>query len=99
MLRLRVEAWSDSGPLARPQIVLFGHALTPIAAGALYWEAERTLIIADLHLEKGTAFAERGMLLPPYDTRTTLLRLAACIVSLAPRRVVALGDSFHRSHL
>jgi DNA ligase-associated metallophosphoesterase len=83
----------------RPQIVLFGHALTPIAAGALYWEAERTLVVADLHFEKGAAFAERGMLLPPYDTRTTLLRLAACIVSFAPRRVVALGDSFHRSHL
>jgi hypothetical protein len=79
--------------------MLSGHAFIPIAAGALFWEAERTLIVADLHLEKGAAFAERGMLLPPYDTRTTLLRLAACIVSLSPRRVVALGDSFHRSHL
>lgn len=99
MLRLRVEAWSDEGPFVPPQIVLAGHALTPIPAGALYWETERTLIVADLHLEKGAAFAARGMLLPPYDTRTTLLRLAACIVSVAPRRVVALGDSFHRSHL
>jgi DNA ligase-associated metallophosphoesterase len=98
MLRLSVDAWSD-GPPVRPQISLSGHAFTPIAAGALYWEAERTLIVADLHFEKGAAFAERGMLLPPYDTRTTLLRLAACIVSLAPLRVVALGDSFHRSHL
>jgi DNA ligase-associated metallophosphoesterase len=98
MLRLSVDAWSD-GPPVRPQISLSSHVFTPIAAGALYWEGERTLIVADLHLQKGAAFAERGMLLPPYDTRTTLLRLAACIVSLAPRRVVALGDSFHRSHL
>jgi DNA ligase-associated metallophosphoesterase len=99
MFSLKVEAWSDGPPLARPQITLGGHLFTPVAAGALYWEAERTLIVADLHLEKGAAFAARGMLLPPYDTRTTLFRLAASIVNFAPRRVVALGDSFHRSHL
>ena len=61
--------------------------------------AEATLIVADLHFEKGAAFAARGMLLPPYDTRTTLRRLGALIANCAPRRVVALGDSFHRSEL
>ena len=25
------------------------------------------LLVADLHLEKGSAFAARGMMLPPYD--------------------------------
>ena len=50
--------------------------MRPLAAGALYWEAEDTLLVADLHLEKGAAFAALGMLLPPYDTRTTLQRLA-----------------------
>ena len=96
MLRLRF----DSVPPARRQpIELAGHALMPVAAGALYWEAEDTLIVADLHLEKGAAFAARGMMLPPYDTRTTLRRLAACIEIFTPRRVVALGDSFHRSEL
>jgi DNA ligase-associated metallophosphoesterase len=99
MLRLRVECWNCGALFTPPPIVLNGHALTPIAAGALYWEAEHTLLVADLHLEKGAAFAARGMLLPPYDTRTTLRRLAACIFSFGPRRVVALGDSFHRSHL
>ena len=52
-----------------------------------------------MHLEKGAAFAARGMMLPPYDTRSTLQRLAACLDHFAPRRVVALGDSFHRSEL
>ena len=98
MLRPSFETWS-SLPQAHPPIRLNGHALTPVSAGALYWETERTLLVADLHLEKGAAFAARGMLLPPYDTRTTLRRLAACILSFEPRRVVALGDSFHRSHL
>lgn len=102
MLRPRSEVWSEgwgSGAPVRPQLRLAGHAFTPIAAGALYWEAEGTLIVADLHLEKGAAFAARGMLLPPYDTRTTLYRLASLVLNLAPRRVIALGDSFHRSRL
>ena len=48
-------------------------------SGALFWPGERTLIVADLHLEKGSAVAARGQLLPPYDTRETLTRLAEAI--------------------
>jgi len=64
-------------------------------AGALYWPEQRLLAVADLHLEKGSSFAARGTLLPPYDTATTLLRLAALIARYAPACVAALGDSFH----
>ncbi len=64
-------------------------------AGALYWPDERTLIVADLHLEKGSAFAARGVLLPPYDTAETLQGLAALVARYEPRLVVALGDNFH----
>jgi hypothetical protein len=64
-------------------------------AGALYWPREGVLAIADLHLEKGSSFAKRGVLLPPYDTAATLARLAAVIMRYAPRCVIALGDSFH----
>ncbi len=65
------------------------------SAGALYWPDEKLLVVADLHLEKGSAFARRGVLLPPYDTATTLARLARLIERYAPRLVIALGDSFH----
>lgn len=71
----------------------------PHSQGALYWEAQRTLLVADLHLEKGAAFARRGSLLPPYDTRLTLLRLQRVIDYFQPARVVALGDSFHTSEV
>ena len=64
-------------------------------SGALFHEAERLLIVADLHLEKGSAYAARRVLLPPYDTAATLARLASVIMRLAPRAIVALGDSFH----
>jgi uncharacterized protein len=70
-------------------------ALVVDPAGALYWPDEHLLVVADLHLEKGSAFAARGVLLPPYDTATTLARLARLIERYAPRLVVALGDSFH----
>ena len=63
--------------------------------GALYWPEERVLVIADLHLEKGSSFATRGVLLPPYDTAATLERIAALIARFAPHAVIALGDSFH----
>jgi hypothetical protein len=64
-------------------------------AGALYWPEEGVLAIADLHLEKGSSYAERGVLLPPYDSAATLARLARLIAHYAPRLVIALGDSFH----
>jgi DNA ligase-associated metallophosphoesterase len=64
-------------------------------SGALYWEAERLLVVSDLHLEKGSSFAMRGVLLPPYDTVATLGRLGAVIARHDPRVVIALGDSFH----
>jgi DNA ligase-associated metallophosphoesterase len=64
-------------------------------SGALYWETERLLVVSDLHLEKGSSFATRGLLLPPFDTAATLARLGAVIARYNPRRIVALGDSFH----
>jgi DNA ligase-associated metallophosphoesterase len=65
------------------------------ASGALWLEAERALVVADLHLEKGSSYAARGQMLPPYDTRETLRRLAAEVAALTPAVVVLLGDTFH----
>ena len=67
-------------------------------SGALWLEAARTLVAGDLHLEKGSSYAARGQLLPPYDTAATLERLEAEISALRPRTVVLLGDSFHDTH-
>src|ERR1700704_6493289 len=64
-------------------------------SGALFWEEQRLLVVSDLHLEKGSSFAARGVLLPPYDTVATLGRLAAVIARHDPSMVIALGDSFH----
>lgn len=72
-----------------------GAVLHPLASGALYWPGRETLIVADLHFEKGSAFAVWGQLLPPYDTRATLQALAEDLAATHAARVICLGDSFH----
>ena len=64
-------------------------------SGAMWLPASRTLVVADLHLEKGSAYAARGQLLPPYDTADTLRRLGAEVAATDPAAVVLLGDTFH----
>jgi DNA ligase-associated metallophosphoesterase len=79
-----------------PGLTLAGEILALDLCGGLWLGAHRTLIVSDLHLEKGSAFAARsGQFLPPYDTRETLACLHEVVVRLDPARVVALGDSFH----
>lgn len=63
--------------------------------GALYLPDLHMLVVSDLHLEKGSSFARRGQLIPPYDTAATLDMLAAVIARYQPRTVISLGDSFH----
>lgn len=63
--------------------------------GVLIWPAESVLVVADLHLEKGSSHAERGIFLPPYDTAATLAALSDVLARYAPKTVICLGDSFH----
>ncbi len=80
---------------ATQALAVCGKQLIADMSGALYWPGEETLIVADLHLEKASAHAARGSMLPPYDTRETIERLAVAIERYEPRTVVALGDSLH----
>jgi uncharacterized protein len=64
---------------------------------ALYWPRERALLVADLHLEKASFYARHGQMLPPYDSRETLERVALAIRETGARRVYTLGDNFHDS--
>ena len=73
----------------------FGEQMALSSARALYWPRMEALLVADLHLEKASFFASAGQMLPPYDSRETLVRLAELIGHTGARRVFALGDSFH----
>lgn len=76
-------------------ISICGKAFRAHMSGALFWPAEKALIVSDLHFEKGSSFAARGQMLPPYDTRETLRRLAVVLDTYNPETIISLGDSFH----
>lgn len=76
-------------------LTLNGASLLADPSGALIWPERAAVIVADLHLEKGSGFARKGTLLPPYDSAATLERLKVLIETHNPRQVICLGDSFH----
>ncbi len=77
------------------RISLNGLDLVPDLSGALFVPEFKTLLIADLHLEKASNMAKRGAHLPPYDTRASLIQLEAVITQARPEQLIFLGDSFH----
>lgn len=77
------------------ELAFGGETFIADCSGALYWPSQRTLIVSDLHFEKASFFASRGVMLPPYDTAATLKILSHVVATYEPVRVIALGDSFH----
>ena len=84
-------------PVAECRLLLCETELVLDASGALWWPGEKTVVVADLHFEKGSAYARSGQFLPPYDTRATIRRLETLLARYHAERVIALGDSFHDS--
>src|SRR6187399_729646 len=82
---------TPAAPAAHGRVMVNGVALAADCLGALHWPDEGLLVVADLHLEKGSSFARRGQLLPPYDTTETLARLARLIAHCAPRAALQRG--------
>ncbi|MEM6413930.1 MAG: ligase-associated DNA damage response endonuclease PdeM [Pseudomonadota bacterium] len=80
---------------ASPTIKVNGEQLVLLPAGAAYWPVKETLIVSDMHFEKGSSYAVDGVMLPPYDTRSTLRRLTAIVDELTPKTIISLGDAFH----
>lgn len=72
-----------------------GQELWALAEGALWLPKARVFCVSDLHLGKSDRIARRsGRMLPPYDTRETLQRLATLMDVYNPKQVICLGDSF-----
>lgn len=94
MLALKPERF-DLRDFSTQDISLCGKVFVADQSGALYWPAARALIVADLHLEKGSAAAARGRMVPPYDTRETLTKLAEALDRTNAETVIALGDNLH----
>ncbi len=82
-------------PVSFAPLEFFGEEFLLTKSSALYWPRERALLVTDLHLEKGSWYAQHGQMLPPYDSRETLERIADAIKATGARRVITLGDNFH----
>ena len=68
------------------------------ADGALYLPSYQTLVVSDLHFEKGHAQSAAAQL-PRYDTDVTLSRLSKIVKKINPQRCIFLGDSFHNAEV
>ena len=68
---------TDSPPCQTGDILISvnGETLLLDACGAAFCQGHSTLVFADLHFEKGSAYARSRQFLPPYDTADTLLRM------------------------
>jgi len=62
---------------------------------AMLIERSRTLLVADIHLGKDTAFRFAGVPIPGDATADSLERLSSAIERSRARRVVFLGDMVH----
>ncbi len=72
-----------------------GEEFCALPENALWWPRHSALLVADLHLEKGSWFAKNGQLLPPYDSLDTLARLTALAARVDAQSIWCLGDNFH----
>ncbi len=84
--------------MSEASIDISGQIFIPDRSGALYFPDQQSLVVADLHFEKGSSFAKSLNHIPPYDTRTTLRNLIDVCKRYDPRRIIALGDSFHDTY-
>jgi DNA ligase-associated metallophosphoesterase len=73
--------------------------LHALPSGALFVPDHATLCVSDLHLGKSDRIARRtGTMIPPYENRATLEKLAEDINKTSPKTVICLGDSFDDLH-
>jgi uncharacterized protein len=72
-----------------------GETFEVAGEAALYWRAQDALLVSDLHLEKASAYALSGQMLPPYDSVSTLHDIAALCRTYRPAKIISLGDNFH----
>ena len=65
---------------------------------AIYWPAEKALLLSDLHLGKGAHFRKAGIPVPRGVADVNFRRLTMLIEDCRPERVLFLGDLFHSDY-
>jgi DNA ligase-associated metallophosphoesterase len=76
-------------------ILCAGERLDLFGAKAIGWSRARTLLVADCHLGKASAFRQAGIAVPEQVTVADLQLLSGLVHQTAAQRLVVLGDLFH----
>ena len=75
-----------------------GEALVLLAERAVWWPAQRALLVADVHVGKAVTFRALGVPVPRGTTSEALSALGALVERWQAQRVVFLGDFLHSAH-
>jgi DNA ligase-associated metallophosphoesterase len=62
---------------------------------AAYWQKEKTLLIADLHIGKSAHFRKNGIAVPNQVAESNLNKLDSLLELTKPEHLIILGDLFH----
>src|ERR1044071_1772764 len=79
-------------------IVLQGESVKLLAERALYWPAQKMLIVADLHWGKSAHFRKHGIAIPGSTQTRDEVKLARLVREYSAERLVIAGDMFHSRH-
>lgn len=74
---------------------LRGERLQLLPERALWWPAQRALLVADVHIGKAAAFRALGLPVPTGTTMANLQRLETLLRRLRASRLFVLGDFLH----
>ena len=74
---------------------LAGERVLLLPQKALYWPAEKTLMVADIHFGKAASFRALGVPVPRGTTSENLAMLETMLAVHETRRIVFLGDFLH----
>ena len=65
---------------------------------ALFWDAEKILILSDLHVGKSAHFRKHGIAIPSEVLIADLKRLEDLMVHFQPQKIIIVGDLFHAGY-
>jgi DNA ligase-associated metallophosphoesterase len=77
------------------EIILQGEKIVLLPERGLWWAAQRTLIVSDLHWGKSAHFRKHGIAIPSSTQPKDEIRLAGLIRKYQAERLIIAGDLFH----
>lgn len=77
------------------EITIHQQLFTMHTSGALFWNPQNSLLIADVHLGKVTHFRKNGFAIPNQALHQNFLKLKKVVEFFNPAQIIFLGDLFH----